>query len=119
MKGSGKKRGNATETMTETGIETGIETEIETGTEIEKETEIEIGTGIGIEKETGTESLTKLHAAQRDGGDAPLRHPHPMRGARDALRNGKQSLVIGTSLWSVLQAQHNPCMCLVFGLFKV
>lgn len=90
--------------MTETGIETGIETEIEI--EIEKETENEIatGTGSGSEKETGTESLTKLHAVQRDGGDAPLRHPHPTRGARDALRNGKQSLVIGASLWNVLKA---------------
>lgn len=103
--------------MTEKGTETGIETETET--EIEKETENEIATGTGSEKETGTESLTKLHAAQREGGDAPLRHPHPTRGARDALRNGKQSFVIGASLWNILQAQCKLCLCLVFGLFKV
>lgn len=76
-----------TEIMTETGIETGIEKEIETGIEI------------GIEKETGIviEPLTKLHAVLRDGEGAPhLRHPHPMRGAADALRNGKYCYSSGT-----------------------
>lgn len=53
--------------MTETGIETGTETEIG----------------------TVTEPLTKLPAAQRDGGDAPLHHPRPTTGPTGALRNGK------------------------------
>lgn len=55
--------------MTETGIETGTETENVTGTAIE--------------------SLTKLHAALRGGGDAPLHHPHLTKGPADALRKGK------------------------------
>lgn len=84
--------------MTETGIETGIETGTGTGTEIE--IEIETGTGTGIEP------LTKLHAALRDGGDAPLPHlPRPTRGAPDALRvKGEKSCDQGNMVESVFQA---------------
>lgn len=67
--------------MTETEIETGTGRGI--GTETETETEIEIATGTAIE------SLTKLHAAQREEGDAPLHLHHPTRGAAGEPRNGK------------------------------
>lgn len=53
--------------MTETGIETGTETE----------------------NVTAIESLTKLRAAVRGGGDAPLHRPHLMKGPADVLRKGK------------------------------
>lgn len=79
-----------TEIMTETGIETGTGTETEIGTGI--------GTAIAIE------SLTKLPAALRDGGDAPLHHPHPTRGAADAPRNGKNSCDWGNIVGSVFRA---------------
>lgn len=76
--------------MTETGIEIGIETGKGKGTETE------IATENGIVIETVIESLTKLHnAAPRDGGDAPLHHPHPTRGAADALKNGKNYFLCG------------------------
>lgn len=68
MKGSVKRTGNETETgiMTETGSETGTEIAIE----------------------TVTEPLTKLLAAQREGGDAQLRHRHRMTEPPGGLRNG-------------------------------
>lgn len=77
--------------MTETGIETG------TGTETERETEIAIAIATGTGTVIVIEPLTKLHAALRDGGDAPLPHlPHPTRGAPDALRvKGEKSGVLG------------------------
>ena len=88
------------EIMTETEIESETETEIESGTETEIETvtEIETGTGIAIESVieivigTAIEPLTKLPEALRDGGDARhLHHPHPMKEAAGALRNGTTS----------------------------
>ena len=92
MRGSEKRRGNATgretEILKETGIERGTGTETEIGTEIGTER----GRGIGTEREIGIEALTKLlSAAQRDGGDAPLHHRPPTKGAAGALRNGKIS----------------------------
>lgn len=50
-------------------------------------TEIEIGTGIVIEL------LTKLHAAMKGGGDVPVHHHHPTKGAAGAPRNGENFFV--------------------------
>lgn len=48
----------------------------------------EIGTGIVIV----IELLTKLHAAVKGGGDVPVHHHHPTKGAAGALRNGENIL---------------------------